>query len=675
MEETERGNLEQVAHTIRVLSVDAIEKAQSGHPGLPLGAAEIGAYLFMKVLRHNPKNPEWPGRDRFVLSAGHGSMLLYSLLHLCGYDLTMEDIKAFRQLGSKTPGHPEFGEAPGVETTTGPLGQGVACGVGMAIAQKMVAARFGSDLYDSKVWVLAGDGCIMEGVSSEASSLAGTLALDNLVVMFDSNRVCLDGPIEEVNLEDTAKRYEAYGFRVLEIDGYDWAQIETACAQARAERGKPVFLIVNTVIGRYAPTIQGTFKAHGGALGAEEIDAVKKAIGWTEPPFTVPDDVRNYCAGRLPEWEKQETDWNARLEVSLKADPEKARLWQAFRDKTLPDDWEDQLWNLEIPKDLPTRKANEFAINKVCALLPWMVSGSADVSSCDFTWILNSEIATKDLWATQQVKFGVREFGMAASAYGMSLHGFVRPAVGTFLTFSDYMRNGIRLAALMKQPVIFVFSHDSVFLAEDGPTHQPVEHLMSLRLIPNLTLIRPGDESEVKMAWATALRMTDGPVALCFTRQPVASTVSEYTTRGAKEGVARGAYLLYGNPGADAETLIVATGSEIHPAVGVAKKLETDGIKVRVVSMPSWELFEKQEEGYRNKVLGGSFRLRVSLEAGVSLGWQKFVGSDGLCISMETFGASAPPEVLADHFGFTVEKVYAQVKEALGSAGAIGRRT
>jgi len=669
MDETEAGNLERVAHTIRALSVDAIEKAQSGHPGLPLGAAEIGAFLFMKVLRHNPKNPDWPGRDRFVLSAGHGSMLLYSLLHLCGYELTMDDIKAFRQLHSRTPGHPEYGEAPGVETTTGPLGQGVACGVGMAIAQKLVAARFGSGLFDAKVWVLAGDGCLMEGVSSEASSLAGTLGLDNLVVMFDANKVCLDGPTHEVTLEDTAKRYEAYGFRVLEIDGYDWAQIETACTEARAECEKPVFLIVNTVIGKYAPTKQGTWKAHGGALGPDEIEGIKKAIGWTEPPFTVPEDVRAFCAKHLPGWEEQEAEWNARLETELQADPQKAALWQAFRNKTLPEDWDDQLWNLEIPKDLPTRKANEYAINKVCALLPWMISGSADVSSCDFTWLLDSDITAKGRWRPQQVKFGVREFGMAVSAYGMSLHGFVRPAVGTFLTFSDYMRNGIRLAALMKQPVIFVFSHDSVFLAEDGPTHQPVEHLMSLRLMPNLTLIRPGDENEVKMAWAAALRITDGPVALCFTRQPVESTVSENTGIGAKEGVARGAYHLYGDPGAEAEILIIATGSEIHPAVGAAKKLEADGLKVRVVSMPSWELFEKQEKTYRDRVMGGDFTLRVSLEAGVSLGWQKYIGSDGLSISMDTFGASAPPEVLADHFGFTVEQIYGQVKKALGSAG------
>ncbi|MEZ5275092.1 MAG: transketolase [Opitutaceae bacterium] len=665
MTDTEKAELQRVAHTIRALSADAIEKAQSGHPGLPLGAAELGAFLFLKVLRHNPANPDWPGRDRFVLSAGHGSMLLYSLLHLCGYDLSMDDIRAFRQLHSRTPGHPEVGETPGVETTTGPLGQGVACGVGMAIAQKMMADRFGTGLFDSKVWVLAGDGCIMEGISSEASSLAGTLGLDNLVVLYDANRVCLDGPIDEVILEDTAKRYEAYGFRVLDIDGYDWNQIEEACATARAETAKPVFIIVHTVIGRFAPAKQGTLKAHGGPLGLDEIEGIKKAIGWTEPPFTVPEDVRATCEACLPLWAALEEEWNARFAASVAADPDKAALWRIHREKRLPEDWEAQMWGLDIPKDLPTRKANEYAINKVCSLLPWVISGSADVSSCDFTWLLGSDIAAKGKWRPQQIKFGVREFGMAAAAYGMTLHGFLRPAVGTFLTFSDYMRNAMRLAALMKQPVIFVYSHDSIFLAEDGPTHQPVEHLMSLRLMPNLTLIRPGDENEVKMAWAAALRITDGPVALCFTRQPVKSTVSACTARHARTGVSRGAYVLYGEAGPDAEILILATGSEIHQAVGAAKKLETDKIKVRVVSMPSWELFERQDPAYRKEVMQGSFRLRVSIEAGASLGWQKYVGPDGLTVSVDTFGASAPPGVLADHYGFTDEKIYARIKQAL----------
>lgn len=665
MSEDEIQVLQKIAHTVRVLSVDAIEKAQSGHPGLPLGAAELGVYLFARVLRHNPKNPDWPGRDRFVLSAGHGSMLLYSLLHLCGYDLSIEDIRQFRQLHSKTPGHPELGEAPGVETTTGPLGQGVACGVGMAIGQKLAAARFGEDLFEAKVWVLAGDGCLMEGISSEASSLAGTLALDNLVLIYDANRVCLDGPISEVMHEDVAKRYEAYGFRVMEIDGYDFEQMAAAFSSARSEKEKPVFLIVNTIIGKYAPNKEGTWKAHGGMLGAEEIALVKENIGWEEEPFPVPQEVRDYFTARQPEWEREEAAWNEKFEAMKSSDAAWAELWESFNRKELPVDFEEQLWNLEIPRDLSTRKCNEYAINKVCQLLPWVVSGSADVSSCDFTWLLDSGVVSGQDWDQRQIKFGVREFAMGACAYGIALHGLMRPAVGTFLTFSDYMRNAVRLCAMMKQRVIYVYSHDSVFLAEDGPTHQPVEHLMSLRLMPNLTVIRPGDENEVKAAWAAAMTVENGPVALCFTRQDVKSTVSDLTRERARKGVPRGAYVIYGTESEAGDVLIIATGSEIHPAVGAARILEEEGASVSVVSMPSWELFEKQDFAYRESVLGGSYDVRVSVEAGSSLGWQKYIGRNGLSISMESFGASAPADVLAEHFGFTAEKIARRIAKRL----------
>lgn len=665
MDNSEIEILKKVAHTVRALSVDAIEKAQSGHPGLPLGAADFAAYLFAKVLRHNPRNPHWLGRDRFVLSAGHGSMLLYSLLHLTGYDLSLDDIKDFRQLHSKTPGHPEYGEAPGVETTTGPLGQGVACGVGMAIAQKLIAARFGKELFDSKVWILAGDGCIMEGICSEASSLAGTLGLSNLVLMYDANGICLDGPLSEVYLDDVASHYRAFGFKVLSVDGYNYRQIEDACKTAREEKDKPVFMIVNTVIGKYAPHKQATYKAHGGALGGEEVALVKKNIGWPDEPFFIPQEVKDYFKGLQPEWENRETVWLEGLEKMKQDSPEKACLWETFAKQPIPDDFEEQLWSLEIPPDLPTRKCNEYAINKVCRELPWVISGSADLSSCDFTWLKHSGIVSWNDWSQQQVKFGVREFGMAACAYGMSLHGLVQPVVGTFLTFSDYMRNAIRLAALMKQRVIFVFSHDSILLAEDGPTHQPVEHLMSLRMIPNLTLIRPGDENEVKAAWAAAFTVKGGPVALCFTRQDVKSSVSDLTAAKARQGVARGAYVLYGEENGYCEILLIATGSEIHPAVGAARILEEQGKTVRVVSMPSWELFERQDDSYKNKVLGGDFSLKVSVEAGASLGWQKHIGVKGLSISVDTFGASAPSHVLADHFGFTPEKIARRILERL----------
>ncbi len=668
MESTEKETLQKVAHTVRALSVDAIQKANSGHPGLPLGAAEFGSYLYAKVLRHNPANPDWLGRDRFVLSAGHGSMFLYSLLHLTGYGLTMDDIRSFRTLHSKTPGHPEHGEAPGVETTTGPLGQGVACGVGMAIAQKLVAARFGQDLFDSKVWILAGDGCMMEGISSETSCLAGTLGLSNLVLIYDANRVCLDGPLDEVSLENTAMHYEAYGFRVISFDGYDWDEMEAACRNAREESNRPVLLILRTLIGKYATSVEGTWKAHGGALAQEDVDRVKEQIGWTHEPFTVPAKVKDYFSALRPAWSEQETRWNESLEEMLQSDRERAALWPQFRDQELPENFAEKLWKVDIPQNLPTRKCNEYAINRVASLLPWFFSGSADVSSCDFTWILDSGIAAKDNFDQRQIKFGVREFGMAACAYGMSLHGLVQPAVGTFLTFSDYMRNAMRLAALMKQRVIFVFSHDSVFLAEDGPTHQPVEHLMSLRLMPNLTIIRPGDENEVKAAWSAAFKVKDGPVAICFTRQDVESTVSDLTLAGALEGVRRGAYTLYGEENGASDILIIATGSEIHPAVGAARILESEGTSVRVVSMPSWELFDAQTASYRDRVLSRGTELKVSVEARAALGWQKYIGDAGLSISVERFGASAPADVLAEYFGFTAEKIALRIRERLGSS-------
>ena len=527
MNEPEKNILQRVAHTVRALSADAIEKQQSGHPGLPLGVAEIGAYLFCRELRHNPENPDWVGRDRFVLSAGHGSMFLYSLLHLCGYGLTIQDLQNFRQLHSRTPGHPEFGHTPGVETTTGPLGQGVAAGTGMAIAQKVLAARFGEELFNAKIWILAGDGCIMEGISAEAGSLAGTLGLNNLVVLYDANEICLDGPTREVMTEDTALRYKAYGFQVITIDGYDFDQIEKAFSLARREAARPTLIIAKTVIGRYAPTMQGKSVCHGKHLGPDEMKKFKAAIGWPEEPlFHVPEEVRSYFLKLASTWAKQELDWDERLAKMKEGDPQKAKLWNVYLKKSVPDDLGEQIWNLDLLPDQSTRKYSERIVAKLGELLPFLITGSADVSSCDFTWLLNSGIVAKNDWDHQQIKFGVREFCMAACAYGMNLHGMIQPVVGTFLVFSDYMRNAIRMAALMKQRVIFVFSHDSVLLAQDGPTHQPVEQLMSLRMIPNLTVIRPGDENEAKAAWIAALAEPQGPVALCFTRQPVSSTVS-----------------------------------------------------------------------------------------------------------------------------------------------------
>ena len=659
---SEKDILQKMAHTIRALSADAIELQKSGHPGLPLGAAEIGAYLFAKVLRHNPKNPDWMGRDRFILSAGHGSMLLYSLLHLSGYDLGMDDIKNFRQLHSKTPGHPEYGEAPGVETTTGPLGQGIAVGTGMAIAQKLLSARFGEELFDAKIWVLAGDGCMMEGVSAEAGSLAGTLGLNNLVIIYDSNDICLDGPINEVMAENTAKRYEAYRFQVITIDGYDFDQMEQAFSLARKEKDRPTLIIAKTIIGKYAPGVQGKSVCHGKYLGDAEMKLFKKAIGWRdEPSFFVPDEVRNYFKNRQGFFSQYEKSWNEKLAQMKSNDPQQGKLWDLFWEKKLPADFEQQIWNLEIRPDQATRRYSEAIVAKLGEMLPFLITGSADVASCDFTWLLDTGIVMKNDWHHQQVKFGVREFSMAACAYGMNLHGMIQPVIGTFLVFSDYMRNAIRMAALMKQRVIFVYSHDSILLAQDGPTHQPVEQLMSLRLIPNLTVIRPCDENESKSAWIATFNIQSGPVALCFTRQPVQSTVSDLTAERAREGLHRGAYVLYGEPEKAVNVEIFATGSEIHPAVGAAKMLEEDGLLVRVISVPSWELFEMQDEAYQKMIKNSTAQLKVSVEAGRGLGWQKFVGNDGLIISQETFGASAPEPVMADYFGFTAERIYDKI--------------
>jgi transketolase len=666
MTNSEKEIIQKAAHTVRALSADAIEKQQSGHPGLPLGAAEIGTYLFCKVLRHNPQNPNWMGRDRFILSAGHGSMLLYALLHLCGYELSLEEIKNFRQLRSLTPGHPEFGETPGVECTAGPLGQGVAAGTGMAIAQKLLAARFAKELFDAKIWILAGDGCVMEGVSSEAGSLAGTLGLDNLVIIYDSNDVCLDGPTSECLTEDTAARYQSYGFQVMTIDGYNFDQMEEAFELARTESERPTLIIAKTIIGKHTPNRQGKNVSHGKFLGPEEMRLFKKEIGWPEQPtFFVPEEVHQFFQSLQGKFSQYESDWNQKYQLKISQNPENAKLWDVYSNKVLPDDFEDQLWNLDMAPNQPTRKYNEALVAKIAELLPFYITGSADVSSVDFTWLPARIAVSKEDWSRQQIKFGAREFCMAACSYGMQLHGMLQPVAGTFLVFSDYMRNAVRLAALMKQRVIFVYSHDSIMIGQDGPTHQPVEHLMSLRLMPNLTLIRPGDENECKAAWATAFGIKDQPVALCFTRQPLKSTVSDLTQDKARQGLKRGAYILYGEPNASVDVEIFTSGSEIHASVGAAKILEKEGLTTRVISVPSWELFKRQDLEYRTMILKEKAELKVSVEAGSGMGWEYFVGRQGLIISQETYGASAPEPVMVEHFGFREDQIAEKIKKSL----------
>ncbi len=667
MDNNEKLLLQKVAHTVRSLSADAIEKQQSGHPGLPLGAAELGTFLYAKVMRHNPKNPKWLGRDRFILSAGHGSMLQYALLHLCGYDLSLEDIKDFRLLKSKTPGHPEFGVTPGIESTTGPLGQGIAAATGMAIAQKLLAARFGNGLFDSKIFVLAGDGCFMEGVSSEAGSLAGNLKLNNLVIMYDSNDVCLDGPTSECFSEDLAKRYEAYNFSVTEINGYDFDQMEEAFKKARNEKEKPSLLIVKTIIGKYTPEREGTSASHGKFLG-DKMRGFKDAFNWPETPFYVPAEVTEYFKKIESTFRSYEDEWNQLFKKEIQSDPEKKEKWNQYLNKELSADFENSVWDMEIKPNQPTRKYNEALIRKVASKVPFLISGSADVSSVDFTWLEGNPIVTHDNWNKQQIKFGVREFAMAASAYGMSLHGMLQPVVGTFLVFSDYMKNAVRMSAIMNQKVIFVFSHDSVLIGQDGPTHQPVEHLMSLRLIPNLIMIRPGDENEAKAAWIEAMKLKGGPVALCFTRQPVVSHANDLTKIKARSGLSLGIYHLYGKEGGLVDLEIFASGSEINISLAAAKRFETAGKSVRVFSAPSWELFDKQNEEYKKTILESEAKLKVSVEAGTGLGWQKFVGRKGLIISQETYGESAPEPVMAEHFGFTTEGIFNKIQERMSGS-------
>ncbi len=663
MDHNTREILQKTADTVRVLAAESIEKAGCGHPGLPLGCAEIGAYLYTSQLRHNPQNPGWFGRDRFVLSAGHGSMFLYSLLHLTGYDLPLEQLKNFRQLHSMTPGHPEFGEAPGVETTTGPLGQGIAAASGMAIALKILRGRFDDTLFNSKVFVLAGDGCIMEGISAEASSLAGHLQLDNLVLIYDSNDICLDGPTSECLSEDTGERYRAYGFRVIHIDGHDFDQIEEAFETARSETGKPVIIIAKTIIGKGAPSKQATSSCHGAKLGREELEALKKSLDWPESAFHIPAEVSRFMQGLQKRLAGHEKTWDAALEKTLGGKPDLMKLWSSFSSQTPDPDFIDRIWNLEIPAGKATRAQSQIIIAEVARLLPFFYTGSADLSCSDSSNIKWSGCITPGDWGQRNLKFGVREFAMASACYGMALTGLFRPLCATFMTFSDYMRNAIRLCALMKQKVIFQFTHDSVFLGEDGPTHQPVEHYAALRAIPNLAFIRPCDGNELKAAWIKAIQQ-DGPVAFSLTRQGLPD-LGELTRTRALEGVARGGYILHGDPGTSSDVLICATGSEVSTAIEVTRKLELSGISVRVVSIPCWEFFDSQDESYRRSVLGGDFTLCVAIEAGIEMGWHKYTGRNGLIISMSGYGASAPEPDLREEFGFTAERIIRRIKSRL----------
>lgn len=652
--------LSKVADTIRVLSMEAVQKADSGHPGLPMGCAELGAYLYGYAMRYNPKNPQWLNRDRLILSAGHGSMLLYSCLHLAGFNLSLDEIKNFRQLHSKTPGHPESHETEGVETTTGPLGQGLGNATGTALGLKMLAARFNTEDYpiiDSKVFVIMGDGCVMEGVTSEVSSLTGHLNLNNLIVIYDSNHVSLDGPLGESCSESTKQRYLSYGWDVYEINGNDLDEIHNAITKARENQQKPVLIIATTVIGKGAPNKAGTSKVHGSPLGEDEVKAAKAILGWPEEPFYIPQTVLEFFKKKLPGDNTLEQNWKKNFDAWGRANPEKLSEFERMAHQSIPEDLEEKLKALAIKGPIAGRKASQDVINYLAEFLPQLIGGSADLSVSDLTMMKKYPVISAGHYEGRNIKFGVREFGMATMATGLAQTRMFTPFVGTFLTFSDYMRNAVRLCSLMKEHVIYQYTHDSVFLGEDGPTHQPIEHLAALRAIPNLHVIRPADANEVKMSWIAALRYK-GPTAIVLTRQNLPNLAQ--TEVSYANGLGRGAYILKKETKKPDYTL-VATGSEVSLALDVCAELEKIGKSVRVISMPCWELFESQNPEYKESIFGGDIGKRVSIEAGVYQGWHKYIGRDGIAICMEGYGASAPYKVLAAEFGFTVESIMERI--------------
>lgn len=660
MDDLVKKNLTQIAATIRGLSIDGVQKANSGHPGMPLGCADLGAYLYGHLLNHNPKNPKWVNRDRVVLSAGHGSMWLYSCLHLAGFKLSLADLENFRQLHSLTPGHPEYPHTEGVEVTTGPLGQGIGNAVGMALGMKMLGAKFnkeGFPLFSNKIYCLAGDGCFMEGISSEVSSFAGHLNLNNLVLIYDFNHICLDGPTSECFTEDTKKRYEAYGWDVFEIDGSDFLQIDKVFSSLKKKQDKPALVIAHTVIGKGSPNKQGTHKVHGSPLGPEEVVLTKKALGLPEGDFVVPQDVYDYFAKKIAQEAVLENQWNEMFKTWAKMYPDLASDFDKMNKYYLPENLEEILKKIEIKSPIGGRAASQDVLQVLGKLLPQLIGGSADLSCSDLTMMKDLGILTAENFNARNIKFGVREFGMATIVNGLAVCQMFQPYCGTFFTFSDYMRNAIRLAALSPYHVIYQFTHDSIFLGEDGPTHQSIEQLASLRAMPNLHLIRPSDANEVKMAWLAALKYK-GPTAIVLSRQNL--PLLKGTDVSFAEGLARGAYIIKTEENDIAYTLF-STGSEVSLALEVAEKLEKQGIGVRVISMPCWAIFEKQPLDYKKKILGGNLGKKVAIEAASELGWHKYIGSDGIAICMHTFGLSAPAKDLAKEFGFTADQIIKKI--------------
>jgi transketolase len=668
-ENLNQAELDQLCiNTIRLLSVDAVQKANSGHPGLPMGAAAMAYVLWTKFLRCNPRHPEWPNRDRFVLSAGHGCMLLYSLLFLTGYDLSLDDIKQFRQWGSKTPGHPERLLSSGIETTTGPLGQGFGTAVGMGIAEKYIAARFnqsGHELVNYKIYALVSDGDIMEGVTAEAASLAGHLGLNNLVYLYDQNHVTLEGPAEAAFTEDTGKRFESYGWFVQRLeDGNDLAAVEQALRRTQDEQDRPSLIVVRTHIGYGSPNKHDSYEAHGNPLGEEEVKLTKQNLGWPlEPLFYLPPLALAHFRSAIERGAQLEQEWNQRLASYRKANPQMAAEWDRYVRGEISGNWKAKIPTFK-PQDGPlaTRQASGKVLNAVAPELPTLIGGSADLNPSTDTYLKGFGDFQKGTFGGRNLHFGVREHAMGTIVNGLALSGLISYGA-TFFNFSDYMRPTIRLAALMKARSIFVYTHDSIFLGEDGPTHQPVEQIPSLRAIPNLCLIRPADANETAVAWQVAIEHTEGPVVLVLTRQKL--PVIDRAHYAAAQGLAKGAYVLADAPGKEPGILLIASGSEVSLAVEAFERLKQEGRAVRVVSMPSWDIFAKQPKAYQEEVLPSRFTARLAVEAASPFGWERYVGPHGAVIGVNRFGASAPYQVIAEHFGFTPANVVGRAHELI----------
>jgi transketolase len=664
--ETRRNIDDLCINTIRALSMDAVQKANSGHPGAPMGLAPAAYVLWTRVMKHNPENPGWLDRDRFVLSAGHASMLLYSLLHLSGYAVTLDDIKNFRQWNSKTPGHPEFGHTPGVETTTGPLGQGFANAVGMAMAERHLAARFnspGHEIVDHYTYMVCGDGDMMEGISSEAASLAGHLGLGRLICIYDDNKISIEGSTEITFTEDVALRFKAYHWHILSVDdGNDIDAIYNAIQAAKAQTGRPSLIVLRTHIAYGSPNKQDTADAHGAPLGEEEVRLAKKSLGLPEDAlFNIPDAVRHHFSQCVESGREAEAGWQEKFQAYNKKYPDMAIKWVDAMSGFLTTGWDEDIPEFSVSDGpIATRAASGKVLNAIASRLPTLIGGSADLAPSNKTFLDTSHEFQKDAYDGRNIRFGVREHAMGGIMSGMFLHHGLRPYGGTFLVFADYLRPALRVAAIMNIPVIYVFTHDSIAVGEDGPTHQPVEHLVSLRVIPGLTVIRPADASETAQAWRQALKITDGPIALILSRQKLPVLKSN----AIKDGLTKGAYVLSDCDGKP-DIILIGTGSEVHIIIEAKARLLEKGVAARVVSMPSWELFEKTPQKYKDRVLLPDVQTRLAVEAGSPMGWCRYVGTSGAVIGINSFGASAPGGIVMEKYGFTLEHVVQKALELI----------